>query len=70
MIKFENPNNGRFYYINIGTDMLNDMFINIVFGGRYVCRNRIISVSYRDSLFKEIIKISKRRIKRGYILIQ
>jgi hypothetical protein len=65
MLKFENPTNGRFYYLEV----TNELVIRIVFGGRRVCRMRTIICDNRDKLLKEFDRLSKRRLKRGYVLI-
>lgn len=71
MIKFENKSNGRYYYLYIQRDMLNDVVLTVVRGGRNVRVARNVSILYdnRDSLSDEIARLSKRRIKRGYHLI-
>ncbi len=69
MLKFENHINGRFYYLQIKRDMLNDLVINIIFGGRGVTRLRTIACDSRLILHKEIEKISKTRLRRGYVLV-
>lgn len=70
MIKFENPSNGRFYYILVIKDMINDSVLRIIYGGRRVSRQRNISCGHQNLLRLEIEKISKKRLSRGYILVQ
>jgi len=69
MIKFENKNNGRFYYVYVSQDMLNDLVIRIVFGGVGVSRDRIIFCGNRKDIQKEIERITKRRLSRGYSIV-
>lgn len=69
MIKFENQSNGRFYYLMVNRDLLNDCVLHINFGGRDVSRFRSIPFTDRKTLQKEIDRISLKRLKRGYSLI-
>lgn len=69
MIKFENKTNGRFYYIFVSKDLLNDLVIRITFGGCNVSRNRIIFCGSRKDIEKEIERITKRRLSRGYSIV-
>jgi len=68
MIKFENKSNGRFYYMEIRKDLL-DYVVVIVFGGSNVTRTRTIACDSRMDLHKELDRLSKRRIGRGYVLV-
>lgn len=69
MIKFENPNNGRFYYLTINKDMLNECVLRIVYGGKHSSRTRAILCDNRNAICNEIDRLSKKRIARGYVLI-
>lgn len=69
MIKFENPENGRFYYLNIHRDMLDDLVLSITFGGYNIVRTRVVMCDSRENLHKTIERISKKRLRRGYVLI-
>lgn len=70
MIRFENKENGRFYYMVVENDDSNRLILRIIRGGKRV---RVVrSVSYDCSLDvrKEINRLSKRRIRHGYTLMQ
>lgn len=69
MLKFENPINGRFYYIELTRDIFNDRVISIFFGGRGVSRNTLVYCRDGDESKKLLQKLIKRRYTRGYILI-
>jgi hypothetical protein len=69
MIKFENKTNGRFYYMQITSDLLNECVLRIFYGGSRVTRIRVVACDDRCSLQQIIEKISKRRLKRGYLLV-
>ncbi len=72
MLKFENQTNGRFYYISIVKDMLNDCVIRIVYGGhrhRRISRERHIACDSQRDLLSEIQRLSLRRLSRGYSLV-
>jgi hypothetical protein len=46
MLKFENPTNGRYYYLYIERDLLNDMVLTIIRGGS---RSRVVQrIDYSD----------------------
>jgi len=69
MIKFENTQNGRYYYLEITEDLLNDHTLIIHRGGNnYHTRQRRI-FNNKDSVLAEIQRISKIREQRGYRLI-
>lgn len=69
MLKFENKSNGRFYYININKDMLNDLVLSVTYGGINTVRCRILLCGNLTSIHREILRLYKKRLKRGYILI-
>lgn len=69
MIKFENKNNGRFYYVYVEKDLLHHFALAIHYGGVHVRRNRRIAFDDERSLRKEIERITKKRLKRGYSLV-
>jgi len=68
LIKFENPNNGRFYYVNVQRDLLNHNVIIVYRGG-------IGGLSFHRTVYAgneidiNIQKICKKRLQRGYILV-
>jgi len=70
MIKFENKMNGRFYYLIVTRDLVNDCVLLVIYGGRNISRSRTILYGDRISIRNEIDRLSKRRLKRGYVLIQ
>jgi len=69
MIKFENATNGRFYYIHIEKDLLNDCILRINYGGVSVTRHRAIFCKDHNSLNRQIGRIIKKRLSRGYSLV-
>ncbi len=69
MLKFENKTNGRFFYLSVNQDLLNDLVLTITRGGNHHRVIRHFGFSNEESLKKEIERLSKRRIKRGYSLI-
>lgn len=69
MIKFENKTNGRFYYLSIQKDILNDLVLTIVRGGKHHSVIRNIGYHCMDAITNEIQRIIKRRLKRGYTLV-
>lgn len=70
MIKFENPVNGRYYYMVVEKDMFNEMVLRVTRGGSSVRVSISIACSDEQSISNEIERLSKKRIKRGYILVQ
>jgi hypothetical protein len=69
MIKFENKSNGRFYYLSVKKDMLNDDILHINYGGLSASRYRTICFASLCNMQKEIARISKIRLQRGYSLV-
>jgi hypothetical protein len=69
MIKFENQQNGRYYYMTVQKDMLDEMVLVVIRGG---VRSRVIRrlrCGEGDTIRAEIEKITKKRLKRGYSLV-
>jgi hypothetical protein len=69
MIRFENRENGRFYYMVVEQDITNKLILNIIRGGKRV---RVITSILFESPFLlkiELDKRSKRRIRNGYSLV-
>lgn len=69
MIKFENKTNGRFYYLSIQKDLLNDIVLTIIRGGSNSRVVRNICYDSMESIMKELQRLMKRRLKRGYTLV-
>lgn len=69
MFKFENKSNGRFYHIDIKKDLLNDDVIVVCNGGRFTSRLRTIGLTNPYDMAKELTRLIKRRLSRGYQLI-
>jgi len=68
MLKFENPHNGRYYYLMIERDLLNDFVLVIRRGGHHhhvICKHGFDS---ENDLQKEIKRLSLRRLAHGYVL--
>lgn len=69
MIKFEHPTNGRYYYISVQKDLFNDMAIVVLRGGRNHRIIRTFGICSREAIDAEIKRLCKRRLARGYTLI-
>ncbi len=70
MIKFENESNGRYYYIMIEKDLFDDHILCVLRGGRN--HRRIVRQfvhADREEIYREIQRITKIRISRGYTLV-
>jgi len=68
VIKFENPNNGRFYYLHVQKDLLGDVVLSSIRGGKFHRVERKIALNCEIEINKEIERITKIRLKRGYQL--
>jgi hypothetical protein len=68
MLKFENPINGRYYYLDVQRDLFNHRVL-VVFRGGYR-HTRIEHIFFADdgTLRTELLRRTKRRIARGYVL--
>jgi hypothetical protein len=70
MIKFENHDNGRYYYLFVETDLFGDNVLSVIRGGGDYHRIPVrILVGDRYSINQKIQEITKRRISRGYTLV-
>lgn len=70
MIKFENPKNGRFYYLYTQFDMFSDLVLVIIRGGTRIRNSRIVRTfghGCERIIQMEIERIIKIRKKNGYI---
>jgi len=69
MIKFENKSNGRYYYLIVEKDMFDVLVLTVIRGG--VNHRIIMHFGYgcKDIIRKEIERISKKRLQRGYVLV-
>lgn len=68
-IKFENKTTNRYFYIQIDKDLINDYMMVIRRGGQF--KNVILKKGFScwNALQKELDKIMKRRLQRGYSLV-
>lgn len=69
MIKFENRNNGRYYYLIVEKDLFDVLVLTIIRGG---LNHRIVmhlGYGCRMAIGKEIERITKKRLQRGYVLV-
>ena len=66
-IKFENPTNGRYYYIHQHCDLLGDLVLTVIRGGKNVNIIRHFGFDNIQSLQKDIYKRIKARLNNGYI---
>lgn len=69
MICFENRENGRFYYMKVGRDALNDLVLTVIRGGLRSSVIRHFGFNCKHTLQREIDKLAKRRLQRGYSLV-
>jgi hypothetical protein len=70
ILKFENSDNGRYYYIIKEKDFFNHDILTIIRGGR---RHRIMrhyGYNCEIHIQREIKRLSKLRIRHGYVLVQ
>lgn len=70
MLKFENHSNGRYYYILVKKDILNDWVLTIIRGGSHSRVVRHFGYNCMEAINVEIERLTKRRLKRGYTLIE
>lgn len=69
MLKFENCSNGRFYYIDARHDLFGDLILHIVRGGTGVSVINILFVGNENNMRKQIDRLSRLRLRRGYTLV-
>ena len=69
MLKFENGENNRFYYIFVQSDLLGKNVLRVIYGGKHHVRRITIYEGNDKEIDKKITELVKRRIKRGYTLI-
>jgi len=73
MLKYENPENGRYYYLAVYKDILDDYVLTVIRGGHLRgVRSRVVrhfGYACRMALQKELDRLSKKRIARGYRLV-
>lgn len=69
MVRFENKTNGRFYYIEITKDLVNEHILRVTYGGYRVTRYRNLYVGSRDAMELALAHLTKRRLRRGYDLL-
>ena len=70
MIKFENQENGRYFYIQVERDLFDELCLRVVRGGRHVRGiSHIVTVGSRKTIRAEIKRLSRLRLQRGYTLI-
>jgi len=68
MIKFENPVNGRYYYICIQKDLLNPI-VAIYKGGTQKKIRKIYAFECHETMSRFIADMVKRRLRNGYVQI-
>ena len=69
MIKFENQQNGRFYYLSVEKDMTGADVLVVVRGGRSVRVSRTYGFASPQARDKRIVALMQRRIRNGYSLV-
>ena len=67
MIKFENPQNQRYYYITVQEDLFKTPMLSIYFGGKNHHHSKHYGYGCKQKIDEKIKKIAKKRLKRGYI---
>lgn len=68
MLKFENPCNGRYYYMRIDQDLLGHTVLTVIRGGKLHNVTRHYAYNCLTKINSEIKRITKIRLKHGYIL--
>lgn len=69
MLRFENHTNGRYYYISVEKDLFNELAVVVLRGGRNHRVIRTFGFCSREAIDAAIKRLCKRRIARGYILM-
>lgn len=69
MLKFENSTNGRFFYLSIERDMLNERVLTIIRGGVNSRVIRRVVFGCELAIQKEVSRLTVKRLKRGYHLV-
>jgi len=70
MIKFENKENGRYYYLHVEIDIFCNTNLLVTRGGiRSNLRPRVIFSGEMGKIEEEIARISRIRLQRGYTLV-
>jgi hypothetical protein len=69
MLRFENKENGRFYYVDTKLDLLGDLVLTVIRGGKNSMVLRHYGFNDSDVINKEIEKMKRLRIKHGYRLV-
>ena len=70
MIKFENKSNGRYYYLIKNMDIFSENTLTIIRGGYNSRVVRHFGYNCSEIIEREIERISRIRIKRGYTLVK
>lgn len=70
MFKFENQKNKRFYYIEVKKDLFKDVVINTIRGGSNVTLERTVFCGNGLELRRKLRQIFRKRLSRGYTLIE
>lgn len=69
MIQFENPTNGRYYYMDVQRDLLQHNVLVIFRGGHSHHRIDRVFCPTDITLRDKISRLSKRRLQHGYHLL-
>lgn len=67
MIKLENKENGRYYYLHVETDIFGDLTLIVMRGGinRHI-RPHMVMAGKMEAIDQKIKELIRRRISRGY----
>lgn len=69
MIKFERDD-GRYYYMSIEHDLFGDIVLRVLRGGRRTSLLSCVASGSMGGVIEKAIQLSKRRLQRGYIIVQ
>lgn len=69
MIKYENKENGRYFYMYVERDELDDLVLVIMRGGRYNHVVRRYGFNCESRIECELGRLRKKREARGYTLV-
>lgn len=69
MLKFENNQTGRYYYLITSRDLFDDVMITVIRGSKNKRVMKTNGYTCKKEAYFEIHKIIKRRLQRGYTII-
>lgn len=69
MIKFENPTNGRFYYLQRNRDMFGDIVLTVFRGGHRTRIVRHYGYGSESDFSMAVSRLTKIRLRHGYVQV-